>query len=466
MAAAVCVTGSSSLPVEKKQDELTSTTVQLLLSNARSAAERSYAPYSKQPSGACLLAVSSTTSSSTCSSKTKVYTPSSSSQDEESRLLFFSGSTIDNASFPESLCCIQGALANALSCGALPCDIIAVAFYSYKLSRHYQSLSSSASSSSASASSKGSGVEQMDVHDKDVMCSKDRDIPMSTSTTSSGDMISSQPCGRCRQLLSEFGDIPVYLCTAATTAAGIDCETSTLLSYNLTTTSALLPLCTVGPSSTCPATVDESHISFAFTKVIHNADDDDNSVSSISSSSSSSSSARLPLLSPAMVEKIVSAAVEACRHAYIPYLNFPVGAALITDSGDIIRGCNIMCGSFGCSLCAERCALLKAVSEGRVNAVGREARSRKVENEIGGGGGEKEKEVGEEEVGCVNGVRGIAVVCIKGEDFGRPCGGCRQFLTEFGNFPVYCAKRDPSEEGVYSYEVIYSDDLLPGCFVL
>ncbi len=90
---------------------------------------------------------------------------------------------------------------------------------------------------------------------------------------------------------------------------------------------------------------------------------------------------------------LIDLAKEASRRAYAPYSNYPVGAALRTRSGRIFTGCNIENAAYPTSVCAERVAIFKAVSEG-----------------------EKEFDV-------------IAVVTPNG---GPPCGSCRQVLAEFG----------------------------------
>jgi cytidine deaminase len=90
---------------------------------------------------------------------------------------------------------------------------------------------------------------------------------------------------------------------------------------------------------------------------------------------------------------LIDLANEARRRAYAPYSNYQVGAALRTRSGRIFTGCNVENAAYPTSMCAERIAIYKAVSEG-----------------------EKEFEV-------------IAVVTPNG---GTPCGGCRQVMAEFG----------------------------------
>jgi cytidine deaminase len=91
-------------------------------------------------------------------------------------------------------------------------------------------------------------------------------------------------------------------------------------------------------------------------------------------------------------QALIDLANEARRRAYTPYSNYPVGAALRTRSGRILTGCNVENAAFPASICAERVAIFKAVSEG-----------------------EKEFDV-------------IALVTPNG---GTPCGGCRQVMAEF-----------------------------------
>lgn len=90
---------------------------------------------------------------------------------------------------------------------------------------------------------------------------------------------------------------------------------------------------------------------------------------------------------------LIDLATEARRRAYAPYSNYPVGAALRTRSGRIFSGCNVENAAYPSSMCAERVAIFKAVSEG-----------------------EKEFDV-------------LAAVTSNG---GMPCGACRQVMAEFG----------------------------------
>ena len=92
-------------------------------------------------------------------------------------------------------------------------------------------------------------------------------------------------------------------------------------------------------------------------------------------------------------QSLIDLANEARRRAYAPYSNYQVGAVVRTRSGRIFTGCNVENAAYPTSMCAERVAIYKAVSEG-----------------------EKEFEV-------------LAVVTPNG---GTPCGGCRQVMAEFG----------------------------------
>ncbi|MFC7440616.1 cytidine deaminase [Laceyella putida] len=64
------------------------------------------------------------------------------------------------------------------------------------------------------------------------------------------------------------------------------------------------------------------------------------------------------------MKKLIEAAIEARERAYVPYSRFPVGAALLTKDGRIIKGCNIENAAYSLANCAERTALFKAMSEG------------------------------------------------------------------------------------------------------
>lgn len=92
-------------------------------------------------------------------------------------------------------------------------------------------------------------------------------------------------------------------------------------------------------------------------------------------------------------QSLVNLANEARQYAHVPYSHYPVGSALRTKSGRIFTGVNVENAAYPQTMCAERVAIFKAVSEG-----------------------EKEFEI-------------ITVVTDNG---GSPCGGCRQVMAEFG----------------------------------
>src|SRR5689334_20234481 len=91
-------------------------------------------------------------------------------------------------------------------------------------------------------------------------------------------------------------------------------------------------------------------------------------------------------------EQLVQAAVAAARLAYAPYSNYPVGAALQSADGTIFTGCNVENAAYPAGICAERTALVKAVSEGHQQ---------------------------------------FTALAVATKNSGSPCGICRQMLNEF-----------------------------------
>jgi len=92
------------------------------------------------------------------------------------------------------------------------------------------------------------------------------------------------------------------------------------------------------------------------------------------------------------VQQLVEVAIAATRHAYIPYSNYPVGAALRALDGTVYSGCNVENASYPVTICGERTALVKAVSEGQ---------------------------------------REFDLLVVATRNGGSPCGMCRQMLYEF-----------------------------------
>ncbi len=121
-------------------------------------------------------------------------------------------------------------------------------------------------------------------------------------------------------------------------------------------------------------------------------------------------------------KELIAAATKIRENAYAPFSDFKVGSALETDDGQIIAGCNVESASYGLTVCAERVAIWKAISEGK----------RKIKH--------------------------IAVVADT-EELTPPCGVCRQIIWEFGgDIPVILANLKGK------VETMQMKDLLPRAF--
>ncbi|MBR0576627.1 cytidine deaminase [Proteiniclasticum sp. BAD-10] len=125
-----------------------------------------------------------------------------------------------------------------------------------------------------------------------------------------------------------------------------------------------------------------------------------------------------------MYKELIEAALTARENAYVPYSQFKVGSAVLTEDGQIISGCNIENASYGATNCAERTAIFNAVSQGH---------------------------------------RHIKALAVVGDTstFTYPCGICRQVMVEFAlnkDIPIIIVKN--SEE----YLVKTLEDILPGAF--
>lgn len=73
-----------------------------------------------------------------------------------------------------------------------------------------------------------------------------------------------------------------------------------------------------------------------------------------------------PLLSEGTLESACKMARDACLLAYAPYSKYRVGAALLCADGTLVTGCNVENASYGLTICAERTAIVNAVSSGKV----------------------------------------------------------------------------------------------------
>ena len=121
-------------------------------------------------------------------------------------------------------------------------------------------------------------------------------------------------------------------------------------------------------------------------------------------------------------QDLIDAAKAVRENAYAPFSEFRVGAALETEDGEVIAGCNVESASYGLTVCAERVAIWKAISQGK----------RKIKH--------------------------IAVVADT-EELTPPCGVCRQIIWEFGgDIPVLLANLKGKTE------VVQMRDLLPRAF--
>lgn len=126
-------------------------------------------------------------------------------------------------------------------------------------------------------------------------------------------------------------------------------------------------------------------------------------------------------------EELAALAVKAMDNAYVPYSGYRVGAALLTKSGKIYTGCNIENAAYSPTVCAERTAIFKAVSEGEREFV---------------------------KIAVAGGKNGE----ISGEF--PPCGVCRQVMAEFcgGDFEILVVNSENS------FAVYKLSDILPYSF--
>ena len=127
-------------------------------------------------------------------------------------------------------------------------------------------------------------------------------------------------------------------------------------------------------------------------------------------------------LSHLQIRRLATAARRAAESSYAPYSAFRVGAAVLTSSGKIFAGCNIENASYGLTICAERAAVFKAVTEGRRKLVA------------------------------------VAVYTPTAHPT-APCGACRQVIHEFSPTAAILCVCDSSEQIETTL-----DQLLPAAF--
>jgi cytidine deaminase len=121
------------------------------------------------------------------------------------------------------------------------------------------------------------------------------------------------------------------------------------------------------------------------------------------------------------MRELIEAARLAREAAYAPYSHFSVGAALLASNGRIYPGCNVENASFGLTICAERTAVVQAISQG---------------------------------------ARDFSAVAVVTQNGVTPCGACRQVLAEF-NPDMQVIVADMAGH----YRVYYLTELLPAAFV-
>ncbi len=128
------------------------------------------------------------------------------------------------------------------------------------------------------------------------------------------------------------------------------------------------------------------------------------------------------------IKKFIKLAIEASYNAYAPYSNFQVGAAVETESGRIYTGSNIENASYSATICAERVAISKAISEGY----------EKIKTLIVYGKYENEQEAGDV----------------------FPCGICRQFVSEFASDDLKILIASSED----NYKIFTLNELMPHSF--
>ncbi len=119
-------------------------------------------------------------------------------------------------------------------------------------------------------------------------------------------------------------------------------------------------------------------------------------------------------------EQLVEQARAGRQRAYAPYSRYPVGAALLTATGDVFIGCNIENASYGLTICAERVAIANAIAAGQ---------------------------------------REFIMLALVTSNGGSPCGACRQVMVEFApDMPVIIA----DQQGIR--QTLPAHALIPGFF--
>lgn len=130
------------------------------------------------------------------------------------------------------------------------------------------------------------------------------------------------------------------------------------------------------------------------------------------------------MITPVLQKKLIDLAKEAQKNAYMPYSKFAVGAAILTEGGDFFTGCNVENISYGLTLCGERTAIFKMISEKGPGTL----------------------------------IKAIAVTT-KADIPCSPCGACRQVILEFSTPETLVIYK--GQEGYITTSVAH---LLPDAF--
>jgi len=114
--------------------------------------------------------------------------------------------------------------------------------------------------------------------------------------------------------------------------------------------------------------------------------------------------------------QLINTALKMRSRSHAPYSNYSVGAAIETENGKIIGGCNVEISSYGLTCCAERVVLFRAISEGYDS---------------------------------------FKALSVATENGGMPCGACRQVIWELcGNIPIYICDKNGLVKSVESGDLI------------
>ncbi len=139
------------------------------------------------------------------------------------------------------------------------------------------------------------------------------------------------------------------------------------------------------------------------------------------------SSYKSPKISVAKCRTLISAAKEAAKKAYAPYSGLAIGAAVLAANGDIFTGCNVENASYGLTVCAERVAIFRAISEG---------------------------------------VRVFTALGIfpNGSSSAMPCGACRQVISEFAPQCLIVLSEEPGKSRIIPMSKLLPEPFsLPSC---